>query len=179
MKPAFLALSVDPDRRRIGGCRPGRCPSRKDIFSQSCPLQKDTLGITSGRGSVSRSGRDAEPRPPTGRANLGHALETVVLNELERRKAEVSYVRTEGGLDVHFLARYPGAGEELIQVCADVVTPETVVRELRALAEAARDHPRAVPRFLVLDRDAVARVTAAGAEAQPAHEWLLAPDASP
>ena len=38
----------------------------------------------------------------SGRSNLGHALETVVLNELERRGAEVGYVKTErrarGGL---------------------------------------------------------------------------------
>ena len=30
----------------------------------------------------------------SGRANVGHALETVVLNELERRGTEVGYVKT-------------------------------------------------------------------------------------
>ncbi len=30
----------------------------------------------------------------TGRANVGHALETMVLVELERRRCEVTYVRT-------------------------------------------------------------------------------------
>ena len=111
----------------------------------------------------------------SGRANLGHALETVVLNELERRGAEVGYVKTSDGLEVDFLARHLAAGEELIQVCADLSAPETLSRELRALMAAEKEYPRAVRRLLVLDRDALARVSAPGVEAQPAYEWLLAP----
>jgi predicted AAA+ superfamily ATPase len=110
----------------------------------------------------------------SGRANLGHALETVVLNELERRGAEIGYVKTDGGLEVDFLARYPAAGEELIQVCADVSVPETLAREVRALAEAAAAHPRAARRLLVPDRDALSRVNVPGIEVQPAYDWLLA-----
>jgi predicted AAA+ superfamily ATPase len=110
-----------------------------------------------------------------GRANLGHALETVVLNELERRGAEVGYVKTGDRLEVDFLARHRAAGEELVQVCADLSAPGTLSRELRALMAAEKEHPRAVRRLLVLDRDALARVSAPGVEAQPAYEWLLAP----
>ena len=114
---------------------------------------------------------------PSGRASAGHALETIVLNELERRGAEVGYVKTAGGLEVDFLARHPAAGEEMVQVCADPSAPETLKRELRALAEATKQHPRAARRLLVLDRDALARVRrAAGVEVQPAYEWLLATD---
>lgn len=109
----------------------------------------------------------------SGRANLGHALETAVLNELERRGAEVGYVKTSGGLEVDFLARRPAAGEELIQVCADVSTPETLAREVRALVTAAPEHPRAVRRLLVLDRDALARASQPEVAVQPAYEWLL------
>lgn len=109
----------------------------------------------------------------SGRANTGHALETVVLNELERRGAETGYVITEEGFEVDFLARYPAAGEELVQVCADPTAPETGTRELRALVGAAKEHPRAALRLLVLDRDAVARVSAPGVQVQPAYEWLL------
>ncbi|MBM3883249.1 MAG: ATP-binding protein [Verrucomicrobia bacterium] len=58
----------------------------------------------------------------TGRANPGHALETVVLVELERRRMEVTYVRTPGGYEVDFLARKPSRPPELIQVCADLGT---------------------------------------------------------
>jgi hypothetical protein len=107
------------------------------------------------------------------RANVGHALETVVLNELERRGAEIGYVKTDDGLEVDFLARRPGAGEELLQVCADVSQPETRDRELRALAAAAAVHPRAKRRLLVLDRDALASVAMAGVDVLPAYEWLL------
>jgi len=111
----------------------------------------------------------------SGRRNVGHALETVVLVELERRGAEVGYVRTVEGFEVDFLVSYPAARMELIQVCADARNPETLPRELRALAEAAKAHPRAVQRLLVLDRDALTRVNAPGVEAQPAYEWLLEP----
>lgn len=114
----------------------------------------------------------------SGRTNQGHALETVVLNELERRKAEVGYVKTTDGLEVDFLARYPGGGEELLQVCADLSSPETRARELRAMTAAAKDHPHAARRLLVLDRDALAQVKEFAIEAQPVCEWLLADQAA-
>jgi hypothetical protein len=107
------------------------------------------------------------------RMNAGHALETVVLNELERRGAEVGYVKTAGGAEVDFLARRVGAAEELIQVSADPSDPETLARELRGLAGAAREHRRAVQRLLVLDRSTLPRITARAIRVQPAYEWLL------
>jgi len=110
----------------------------------------------------------------SGRSNIGHALESAVMNELDRRGADVGYVRTGNGLEVDFHARYPGDGEELVQVCADPSSEGTLVRELAALEEAAGDHPRALRRLLVLDRDARAHAAASGASAQPAYEWLLA-----
>jgi predicted AAA+ superfamily ATPase len=79
----------------------------------------------------------------TGRANPGHALETCVLLELERHGSEIAYVRTEEGYEVDFLARYPGGHQELIQVCADLSDPTTCHREIRALQEAAKEHPKA------------------------------------
>lgn len=66
------------------------------------------------------------------RANVGHALETAVLVELERRGAGVTYVRTPGGYEVDFLARRPGGETELIQVCADASDEPTSRRELRS-----------------------------------------------
>jgi hypothetical protein len=110
----------------------------------------------------------------SGRANQGRALETVVLNELERRGAEVGYVRTSGGAEIDFLARHPVGGEELIQVCADPSDEETLSREFGAFREGAREHPRAARRLLVLDRDAVVRVSGSGVDVLPAYEWLLA-----
>ncbi len=70
------------------------------------------------------------------------------------------------------LARRLGAGEELIQVRAELSSLET--RALRALSAAAEDYPRATRRLLALDRDAFARADAPGIEVLPAHEWLLA-----
>jgi predicted AAA+ superfamily ATPase len=112
-----------------------------------------------------------------GRANLGHALETVVRNELELRKAQVGYVKTREGYEVDFHVRYLTGGEELVQVCADPSDPTTRERELRALEEAAREHRRAKRRMLVLTRDQVSAVTAPGVLVQPTYEWLLAPPA--
>lgn len=111
----------------------------------------------------------------SGRSNLGHALETAVLNELERRGAEVGYVKTEEGFEVDFLARFPGAGEELVQVCVDPSDPVTLARELRGLATAGRAHRRAAKRLLVLDRDGAPAAGIPGVTVQPVYEWLLAP----
>lgn len=113
----------------------------------------------------------------SGRANIGHALETAVLNELERRGAEVGYVKTADGFEVDFLARYPAAGEELVQVCADPLDLATLERERRGLEAAGAEHRRAAKRLLVLDRHAAPRVTIPGVEVKPAYEWLLTPPA--
>ena len=109
----------------------------------------------------------------SGRTNLGHALETAVLNELERRQADLGYVRTVGGFEVDFIARHPAAGEQLIQVCADPTEPTTLDRELRGLQEAAKDHPRAERLLLVLDRDAVSLVKVPKVRVVPAYQWML------
>ena len=111
----------------------------------------------------------------SGRANVGHALETAVLIELERRRCEVTYVRTPEGYEVDFLARDATGGTELIQVCADASDPATAARELRALASAGEQFPRAKKRLIVLTGDTVPWEPPAGVEVRPAAEWLLAP----
>jgi predicted AAA+ superfamily ATPase len=110
----------------------------------------------------------------SGRANAGHALETAVLNELERRHAEIGYVKTEEGFEVDFLARYPTGRQELLQVCADLSSPETRTRELRALRAAAKAYPHAIPRLFVLDRDALVNLRGIDVDVLPAYEWMLA-----
>jgi predicted AAA+ superfamily ATPase len=107
------------------------------------------------------------------RSNAGHALETAVFNELERRGADVAYVKMAEGLEVDFLTRHPGVSEELVQVCADATGEATLTRELRALDAAGKEHPEAIRRLLVLDRDALPRAHTPGVETQPAYEWLL------
>ena len=109
----------------------------------------------------------------TGRANLGHALETAVLVELERRRFEVTYVRTLEGYEVDFLARDAAGGMELIQVCADLSDPATATREFRALSGAGKLFPRARKRLLTLTDDRRPADLPAGTEVQTACEWFL------
>ena len=111
----------------------------------------------------------------TGRANTGHALETAVLVELERRGFEVTYLRTPEGYEVDFLARAPGGGMELVQVCADLSDPATAARELRALTAGGVLFPRARKWLLTLTRDGLPAEAPADVEVQAAWEWLLAP----
>jgi len=110
----------------------------------------------------------------SGRSNLGHALETTVLNELEHRKAEVAYVKTAEGFEVDFHVRHLAGAEELVQVCADPSSATTTERELRALTQATLTYPHATRRLLVLTRDQAIPIEATGVSVQPAYEWLLA-----
>ncbi len=109
----------------------------------------------------------------TGRANLGQALETVVLLELERRGCEVSYVRTQAGFEVDFFARYPGDKPHLIQVSADVSDPATYNREVRALAASALEFPEAVPLLLTFDNTVPRPRLPVPIRWQPVIPWLL------
>ncbi len=108
----------------------------------------------------------------TGRANLGHALETIVALELERRGADVGYVRTAQNLEVDFLARYPDGEQQLIQVCANLDAAETVERETRALRAAAAEHPQASLHVVSLTSDPV-RGVPDNVTRHSAVAWLL------
>ena len=110
----------------------------------------------------------------SGRANTGHALETAVLIELERRRLAVTYVRTPGGFEVDFLARGASGEADLIQVCADASDPATGERELRALAEAGNRYQQARKHLLTLTRDGAPARAPTDVAVQPACEWLLA-----
>ena len=115
----------------------------------------------------------------TGRANLGHALETAVLIELERRRLDVTYVRTPQGYEVDFLTRGPEHRPELIQVCADLSDAAVLDRELRALEAAGEQFADAGKRLLTLDRDNLPRTLPYGVVAQAAWEWMLDEDEPP
>jgi len=112
----------------------------------------------------------------SGKTHEGHALETVVLLELERRKAEIGYVKTSSGYEVDFHARFPDGREELLQVCADLSAKETRERELRAVKEASQEYPNAHKRLLLMDRDQSGFVSTAelpDLDVQTVYEWLL------
>ncbi len=106
------------------------------------------------------------------RGNEGHALETVVALELERRGAEAAYVRTREGFEVDFLARFPDGAEELIQVCTDLDSAGTRDREVRGLLAAQGEHPRATLHLVAL---AAARMPPLPHDIRlhSAAEWLL------
>ena len=109
----------------------------------------------------------------TGRANLGHALETAVLLELERRGCDVTYVRTPEGYEVDFLARDATGETELLQVCADLSDPATATREQLAGRGERPAFPRARRRLLTLTQDGLPTEPPAGVEMHGACEWLL------
>lgn len=112
----------------------------------------------------------------SGRPNTGHALETAVYNELSRRGADVTYVKTNDGFEVDFLARHPDGRQELIQVCADATDATTWQRETRALDAAHAEHPRAERTVIVLDAAAARALKHPKTQMLPAHQWLLAPE---
>lgn len=67
----------------------------------------------------------------------GQMLENMVFLALRRNTTEVYYYKTQAGHEVDFLAVHPYTHEKLlVQVCARMDTPETRLRELRAMAEA-------------------------------------------
>jgi len=169
-----------------------------DLRAQGIPVAKDTLHAflsytedaflvrTVSIAAESERRRMANPRKAypvdpglipvfdrSGRANLGHALETAVALELDRRGAEITYVRVAGGREVDFLARYAEGREELIQVCADLDDPKTLERELRALVEAGEAHPRAEKHLITLAPEVV-RGLPEDIGIHGAAAWLLA-----
>jgi uncharacterized protein len=168
-----------------------------DLRSQGVPVAKDTLHAllsyledaflirTLPIAAESERRRMVNPRKAypidpalipvfdrSSRANRGHALETVVALELERRGAELAYVRTSHDFEVDFLARYPDGRRDLIQVCTDLHDPETREREFRALLEASREYRGAKPHILTLAAELV-RERPDGVRIVPAAAWLL------
>lgn len=111
----------------------------------------------------------------TGRANRGHALETAIRVELERRRMEVTYVRTVEGHEVDFLARRAGVEPALIQVCAELDAPDVHEREVRALREAAKEHPRASLHLITLTPQSAVGL-AENVQVHSAAVWLLGSD---
>ena len=112
----------------------------------------------------------------SGKPNTGHALETAVLVELERRKSERAYVRTASGAEVDFLATPITGRPVLVQVCADMSDATTRQREFRALTEAMSEHKRLSALVLTATSTGIILAQAEapkGITVRPAWEWLL------
>ena len=110
----------------------------------------------------------------SGKANLGHALETAVRIELERRHLDVRYVRSAYGSEVDFLARSPEGHETLLQVCADLGDETTREREVRGLLAAAAEHPHASLELVTLTPES-ARGVPETVRVHDAALWFLNP----
>ena len=110
----------------------------------------------------------------SGKTNAGHALETAVLHELQRRGHQVNYVITPAGFEVDFLARNAAGQATLIQVCADLSDPATLARELRALQDAASLWPDAHLQLITLGQMGATGIPAPVQVIQ-ATDWLLSP----
>ena len=168
------------------------------LRSQGVPVAKDTLHAylahlqdaflirTVSLHSASERQRMVNPRKAypvdpglipvyerSGRPNLGHALETAVFLELERRGYEAAYVRTSQGYEVDFLASAPSEPPLLIQVCADLLDPETYEREVRALAAASQENRKARALLLTLESTPPRPSLPSPLEWRWAGEWLL------
>jgi len=169
----------------------------RDIRSQGLAVSKDTLHDYLGYledaflirmvllDSMSERRRMVNPRKVypidpglipiydrTGRAELGHALETCVMIELERRGAEIAYIKTPEGFEVDFLARFYGSQEELIQVSADLADREVRDREIRALLDAEGAHPKASMNIITLHGEASPEIPDK-IRVHRASDWLL------
>ena len=169
----------------------------RDLHSQGIAVSKETLHAyleyledaflirtlsiaTDSERSRTANPRKAYPIDPalipifdrTSRSNTGHALETVVLLELERRGAQIAYVRTEDDFEVDFLAHYPDGRQELIQVAATIEDATTRQREVRGLLAAQKAFPQASLHLLTLALDGLPDLPAE-IDAQRASSWLL------
>lgn len=109
----------------------------------------------------------------SGKANTGHALETAVFVELRRRGAEIAYVKTPGGFEVDFLARYRDGTQDLIQVCTNPDHPATLAREVRSLEDAASIYPDAGQLLLTSESRLPFPAVPESIQMLPAWQWML------
>ncbi len=171
-----------------------------DLRSQGIPIAKDTLHeylsylddaflirtISLAGGSERR--RMVNPRKVypidmgfinlfafSDRANLGHALETSVMIELERRGGEIAYIRNSTGTEIDFLVRFPDGHFELIQVCADLDDPVAQKREIDSLLDGLSEHKYASAHLILLKPNLLLEVPKK-IKLHQASNWLLNED---
>ena len=109
----------------------------------------------------------------SGKSNNGHALESAVFIELQRRGAEIAYVKTPGGFHHQILARNRDGTEDLIQVCANVDDADTLAREVRSFEDAAAAYPRAGQLLLTMESRLPFPAVPSPIRILPAWQWML------
>lgn len=105
--------------------------------------------------------------------DVGHLLENTVYLELRRRGYEISYVVTDRGEEVDFLARARDGTFRLFQVSADLSDAATRARELRALESAMPDFGLKRATLVTLREEDVIEVGKGKVSVVPAWRWLL------
>lgn len=108
--------------------------------------------------------------------DLGHLLETAVYLELRRRGRRLAYVTTRSGYEVDFLAEDFEGSRELVQVCADLESPETRQRELRAVEEGIEETSCDRATVVTLREEGTLQVGGRPVRIVPAWRWLLEPE---
>ena len=115
----------------------------------------------------------AQAFSPAPGLDRGRLIENVIACELSRASRDLAYVRTASGLEVDFLATDFQGHRQLIQVAANISSPETFEREVRALTEARQEFPDAAT-LLVAETEPPREVRAPeGIRIVPAWQWLL------
>jgi hypothetical protein len=115
----------------------------------------------------------AQAFSPAPGLDRGRLIENVVACELSRASRDLAYAKTASGLEVDFVATDFAGRRELIQVAADISSPATFAREIRALNEARQAFPDATA-FLLTETEPPRGVRApAEIKTVPVWHWLL------
>ncbi|HOX02001.1 MAG TPA: ATP-binding protein [Candidatus Paceibacterota bacterium] len=115
----------------------------------------------------------AQAFSPAPGLDRGRLIENVVACELRRTSRDLAYARTASGLEVDFVTTDFEGRRQLIQAAADISSPATFEREMRALTEARLEFPDAAG-LLVAEAEPPHGVTAPeGIQIVPVWEWLL------
>lgn len=115
----------------------------------------------------------AQAFSPRAGLDRGRLIENLIACQLARASRELAYIKTASGCEVDFMAMDFEGRRRLIQVAADISSPATFEREIRALREARQDYPDA-PALLLTETEPAREVRApAGVEIVPVWQWLL------
>jgi predicted AAA+ superfamily ATPase len=115
----------------------------------------------------------AQAFSPAPGLDRGRLLENVVACELSRTSRDLAYVRTASGVEVDFIASDFAGRRRLMQAAADISSPATFEREMRALTEARREFPDATALLLAETEPPHGATVPAGIQIVPVWEWLM------
>jgi predicted AAA+ superfamily ATPase len=104
---------------------------------------------------------------------ISHLLENCIFVELCRRNAQVTYLVTESGHEVDFVAEYPDGTIEVIQVSTDLSDPLTRQREYRSLSDLGSALPKVSCLLLNLSDEDTVGLGDLTVSIMPAWKWLL------